>query len=217
MPLLYADDPQPRLLACCGFKYSGKSTAAALAGEAWGFRRTSLATPIKDAALAMGVPRQALYGSEAEREAPLACLGGATGRSFLEQLGDWGRERFGAEYWLRIWAMRADESLAAGEGLLAVDDLRYDDEDDFLAAWAEARGLPYLLLRTSAPDREDARASHRSARVPGDVRVGARIDNSRTACPARSDLEARVRRVLGDWDARLRAGLAPAAGRSPRW
>lgn len=217
MALIQEIEPTPRLLAVCGYKYAGKSTAGRLAAEAWGFSRTRLADPIKAMARAAGVPGECLDGPAAAKECPLPILGGKSAREFMEQLGDWGRAQFGADFWLRAWARTADALLAAGRGLVLVDDLRYDDEDDFLAAWAEARGVPYLLVQVSAPDREDQRASHRSNRVPEPGRVARAIDNSRKACPDDAALRARVAHVLGEWDARLRTGLAPAAGRTPRW
>lgn len=217
MALIPEIEPAPRLLGVCGYKYAGKSTAARLAAEEWGFSRTRLAEPIKAAAVACGVPAACVDGDEAAKECPLPLLGGRSARWFMEQIGDWGRSTVGEDYWLRLWSRRADDLLAQGRGLVLVDDVRYPDEDEHLAAWAEARGLPYLLVRVSAPDREDASPTHRSNRTPDPDRVAWCLDNSRATCPTEAALRARVAHVLGAWDARLRAGLAPAAGRTPRW
>lgn len=209
--------PAPRLVAVCGYKYAGKSTAGRLLSDALGFERTRLAEPIKRAAVACGVPASVVDGPAEDKERPLPILGGKSARWLMEQLGDWGRATFGADFWLRQWAAGADALLAQGRTLVLVDDLRYDDEDDYLATWAESRGVPYLLLQVSAPDREDQRASHRSNRVPDPSRVARMVDNSRAACPREADLRARAVHAVESWDARLRAGLAPAAGRTPRW
>lgn len=201
----------------CGYKYAGKSTAGCFLSSALGFERTRLAAPIKRAAIACGVPAECVDGSKEAKERPLPSLAGRSARHFMEHLGDWGRATYGEDFWLRQWAAEADALLAQGRTLVVADDLRYDDEDDFLATWAESRGVPYLLLQVSAPDREDQRASHRSNRVPDPSRVARCIDNSRAACPLEADLRARVLHVAESWDARLRGGLAPAAGRTPRW
>lgn len=217
MGLFVDTPPAPRLIAVCGYKYAGKSTAGRLLSSALGFERTRLAAPIKRAATACGVPVECVDGAEEAKERPLPVLAGRSARHFMEQLGDWGRATYGADFWLRQWAAEVDALLAQGRTLVLVDDLRYDDEDDFLATWAEARGVPYLLLQVSAPDREDQRASHRSNRVPEPARVARCIDNSRAACPLEADLRARMVHAVESWDARLRGGLTPAAGRTPRW
>jgi hypothetical protein len=215
--LLPEHEPAPRLLGLCGYKYAGKSTAGRLAEDGWGFARTRLAGPIKAAAIACGVPASYVDGSESAKECPLPTLGGKSARAFMELLGDWGRSTFGEDFWLRQWGRGADALIAQGRGLLLVDDVRYDDEDAWLAEWAESRGVPYLLVQVSAPDREDRTPSHRSNRTPDPSRIARAIDNSRAACPTTADLRARVLHTVEEWDARLRAGLAPTAGRTPRW
>lgn len=215
--LLPDHEPAPRLLGLCGYKYAGKSTAGRLAEDGWGFTRTRLAGPIKAAAIACGVPAAYVDGSESTKECPLPTLGGKSARAFMELLGDWGRSTFGEDFWLRQWGRGADALIAQGRGLLLVDDVRYDDEDAWLAEWAESRGVPYLLVQVSAPDREDRTPSHRSNRTPDPSRIARAVDNSRATCPTTADLRARVLHTVEEWDARLRAGLAPTAGRTPRW
>lgn len=138
----------PRIIAISGPIDAGKSTLADLLTERWSCVPIHLADPIKAMLAAMyrcvGLDeetiRRKLHGDL--KEAPCDLLRGETPRRAMRTLGeDWGREIFGAAFWIGLWANRA----ALPVNPIVVGDLRREDE----ASWVRHGGGVVVEVRRS--------------------------------------------------------------------
>lgn len=125
-----------KLIAFMARKGSGKSTAA----QNWNCYLDSrpsivpFAYPLKAALIAMGVPWEAVHGSQEQKELPLAKFGGKSGRELAQTLGtEWGRNMVDRNLWPNIWKDKVLECLKAGEHVV-VDDLRFPNENEAVKA-----------------------------------------------------------------------------------
>lgn len=122
---------------------SGKSTAAKALGRHLGFETVAFAAPLKAMLAALGVAGRNLYGTTAEKQAPLALLGGKSAREAMRTLGtEWGRTLVWSEMWVAAWRERAGRCRA-----VVADDVRFGNEAEAVRAmggiviWIERPGL----------------------------------------------------------------------------
>ncbi len=124
---------EPFVVGLCGPKTSGKSTVADVLVRERGYRRVSMAEPMKKMVSALmcyttcnpwvGWQDEWLYGDR--KETPCKALCGQTPRHTLQTLGtEWGRECLGEDFWVRI----AQERIAALGGFVVIDDIRFENE-----------------------------------------------------------------------------------------
>ena len=131
-----------RIFAFCGADGSGKSTAAKLLIEKYGFKKISFAEPMKRSLqAALDVDDDYLFGSKKEEMmvnrsgVALNC----TGRQAMQRYGMYGREGFlamigatpdlSAGTW---WLTKARAEMIANDGNWVIDDLRFPDEVEML-------------------------------------------------------------------------------------
>ena len=123
-----------KLVGLCGMAGSGKTEAAKLLVDRFGFDHLSFSDHIKQMLRTLGVPTHNLYGTSEQKLEPLDLLCGKSARHALITLGtEWGREMIGANIWVqalesRICKMRDDQF---GHHLV-VDDIRFVGELEML-------------------------------------------------------------------------------------
>ena len=118
-----------KLVGFCGRQGSGKTTLSELLVQEHGFSPVSVASPIKEMLLSLGLDRDEVYGSSKEEACELLC--GKTPRHAMRTLGtEWGRELIGSSLWTNAWSKRVRAML--GNGKVVVDDIRFDDEADII-------------------------------------------------------------------------------------
>lgn len=123
-----------RLIALHGPAGSGKSHAASILVEEFGFTRMKFAGPLKAMMHTLltyaGVPERELtrYSEGDLKETPLDMLGGKTPRHVMVTLGtEWGRDLIGPDLWVNLAMQPILEHLAAGRSVV-VDDCRFANE-----------------------------------------------------------------------------------------
>ena len=116
----------PLIVAFIGPKQSGKSTAAELLVQEYGYKKLAFASPLKNMLAALGLTPAQLDGDQKEVSTPL--LGGKTPRHAMQTLGtEWGRELIHPHLWEFAWRTQAQALLSAGERVV-VDDCRFANE-----------------------------------------------------------------------------------------
>lgn len=116
----------PKVLALCGKAGSGKSTAASILVEEYGYTLVKFAAPLKDMLRAIGMTNEQIEGGLKEIPSPL--LLGQTPRYAMQTLGtEWGRNIIGEDFWCSVWRNRARKILDAG-GKVLTDDCRFENE-----------------------------------------------------------------------------------------
>lgn len=92
-----------------------------------------LATPLRMMLAALGVPEEDTRGPA--KHAPHPALDGRTPRHAMQTLGtEWGRNMISPLLWLRAWSYHAQRMTAAlGVDLVVIDDVRFQNEVDYLA------------------------------------------------------------------------------------
>lgn len=116
----------PRVLALCGKAGSGKSTAASILVEEYGYTLVKFAAPLKNMLRAIGMTNEQIEGGLKEIPSPL--LLGKTPRYAMQTLGtEWGRQIIGDDFWCNAWRHTAQQVIAAG-GKVIVDDCRFENE-----------------------------------------------------------------------------------------
>lgn len=156
----------PSLVGFCGRAGAGKSAAAQILVERYGYRRVCFAGPLKAMLAALGLSAAEIYGPL--KEQPCALLAGRTPRHAMQTLGtEWGRDLIDRDLWLRAWAREVDAILDAGRGVV-VDDARFPNEAKAL------RDRGGLLVRIVAPEdvafSADQHESEQHA-LPADVAI----------------------------------------------
>lgn len=146
-----------KLIAFAGRAGSGKNTAAEALSQRFETSELAFADPLYDALGAMmglqpmtdhDLPK--LCQDRDFKESPCAALNGMSPRQALQQLGDWVRATFGADYLIR----RAQERLANIENsqwpseLAIITDLRTEQEAD----WVRRHGG--LVVHVTRPDHD---------------------------------------------------------------
>ena len=90
------------IIALAGRKHSGKSMVARYL-ETKGYHRASFAAPIKSMLRTLGVPFDALYGTD-EQKNEIIPLFGKSGRHMMQSLGsEWGRDLVGQDTWVKLF------------------------------------------------------------------------------------------------------------------
>ena len=163
-------------IGVCGPEGAGKSTVAGILAKHGG-AITPFAEPLKRMLLSLGVPNENLYGSQAQKDEPLALLGGKSARWAMQSLGtQWGRMCMDSCFWVRQWAglvdrrtaQRADAGLAQPRMIVA-DDVRFQSEVDEISGRG---GLIILVVRSPADlNREPQHASEDFAKLRADVMI----------------------------------------------
>lgn len=147
--------PMPQyIVALSGLAGSGKTLAAAHLVNGHGFKRISLADPIKVMLQAVGVSEEHLWGDR--KMEPLPLLAGKTARFALQSLGtQWGREMMGPNLWFNMWEKQVHES---GASRVVVDDVRFASE----AFGIELLGGIHIKIERPGLNVEHATYQHES-------------------------------------------------------
>ncbi|MDA9207350.1 hypothetical protein N9O61_00550 [Octadecabacter sp.] len=117
------------LVGFSGRQGSGKTTLSELLVREYGFSAVSVASPIKEMLLSLGLSRDEVFGSSKEDACELLC--GKTPRHAMRTLGtEWGRKLIGPSLWTNVWRNRVGTALVNGK--VIVDDIRFDDEADVI-------------------------------------------------------------------------------------
>lgn len=132
--------PQPRVIGLAGHAGSGKNAAAeALGGVVIGF-----ADPLYAGLAAMLGVTESQLRARATKELPLSC--GKSPRDLLRTLGtEWGRELVRNDLWIWRARQRINEAKRIGSGLVAVCDVRFKNELEFVKS--EMGGVVWWIDR----------------------------------------------------------------------
>lgn len=135
-----------RIIALCGRAGAGKSTAAQVLTNDFGFELVRLADPLKNMLRVLGLGDRELYGDLKETRSDLLC--GKSSRFAQQTLGtEWGRNLIGENIWVNAWAREAQGLL--GEGYAVVtDDLRFPNEE------AQIRHMGGNIVKITRPGAE---------------------------------------------------------------
>lgn len=157
----------PSLIALTGLASSGKSTIADFLVHEHKFTKIKFAAPLKRMLSALGLTWQELEGEF--KELPCAMLQGHTPREAMQWLGtEWGREKFGENFWVDIWKGFVKSELSHG-GRVVVDDCR------FLSEAAAVRALGGHIWRVMRPGLEPG--MHQSETELGRISFDIRFSN----------------------------------------
>lgn len=137
------------LVGIMGAKGAGKDTVADTLCAASGGRKLSMATPLKNMLIALGVPPEAIEDREA-KEAPCAALDGAILRWGMQSLGtEWGRKLISPNLWVsRVEAIIVDHWRANPQVPVIIPDVRFPNEVDMI------RRNGGVLIRVRRPSVE---------------------------------------------------------------
>ena len=140
------DHTQPargRLIALCGLKGSGKSSAAQVLAEALPAGRVRFAGPLKDMLRTLGLNDEEIEGGL--KEEPSSKLCGQTPRHAMVTLGtEWGRQMIGEDIWVEAWKRAVRPHLERGVDVLT-EDLRFPNE------YEAVRSLGGIVVRVTRP------------------------------------------------------------------
>ena len=123
-----------QLVALTGAKQSGKSTAAKIFVDEYGFVRLRFAEALKNMLRVLGVTEAQLDGDE--KESPCELLGGKTARYAMITLGtSWGREIIGGDLWVRVMRNEIVRLMILNPDVkIVVDDTRHPNEYTMLVS-----------------------------------------------------------------------------------
>ena len=111
-----------KIIAFTGAAGSGKSTAARVLVEDFGYNLVKFAGPLKDMLRAIGLNESEIEGHL--KGEPCDLLGGQTPRHAMQTLGtEWGRQMICDTLWIDIWESRVLE-----HDFVVVDDMRFSNE-----------------------------------------------------------------------------------------
>jgi hypothetical protein len=118
----------PPLIGIVGAHTAGKTTLAAALARDHGFFRLPFSQALKEMLLPLGLSRDDVDGSSAQRNQPHPKLGGKTPRFALEALGvNWGRTLISPDLWVNALRDRIEASRRGGHRIV-VDDVRFENE-----------------------------------------------------------------------------------------
>ncbi len=142
----------PRLIGLCGEKGSGKSMAADLLAEHFGYTVVAWADKVKEIGFSvygpLGAQRRHFYGTQEDKEEPIPTITDAagvarTGRRIMEIIGD-GFRRIDAGTWLRYLMQGLDTRQR-----YVIDGTRYTNEFN---AVREAGGYVWEVTKVGGPE-----------------------------------------------------------------
>lgn len=135
------------IIGICGAAGCGKSTAAGMLADRFGYVEVALADPLYDAVSAMfGIPVATLKDRR-HKEQPIPWIGHSP-RRLLQTLGtEWGRGIVGESIWVKTAMRRAFDALDAGAAGVVVPDVRFLNE---AAAIRQAGGVVWRMHRDGA-------------------------------------------------------------------
>lgn len=139
------------IIAFSGRAGCGKSTAAKMLVEGFGYHRISFADPIRDMLECLGISREM---STRDKNVPIPWLSGHTPRSILQKLGtDFGRNMISENIWVDIAERKIKSHL---DKHIVFDDLRFDSEAEMIRRLS---GKVILIHRDGLPvmDHESER------------------------------------------------------------
>lgn len=155
----------PRLVVFTGPAGCGKSTAASYLVREYGFTRLRFAGPLKDMLHAIGLSEIETDG--ALKETPCELLGGKTPRHAMQTLGtEWGRDLIDGDFWVNLWARRADILLSKGVDVVC-DDCRFPNE---AKAAHQLGGLIVKIYGAAGVAADSGHASEHQD-IPSDFRL----------------------------------------------
>jgi hypothetical protein len=162
-----------QLIAVNGPAGSGKSHAANILVEEFGYTRMKFAAPLKAMMHTLlgfaGVPeREYTRYSEGDlKETPVPVLGGKSARHVMVTLGtEWGRELIHPDIWVNLALQPVLELLASGQGVV-VDDCRFDNE----AFEIKKLGGIVAQIRPTWPEWPEQQAERRRAQGPAGFHI----------------------------------------------
>ena len=177
------------IIGFCGFKGSGKSTAAARAFNVFydngRLRATqrSFASPLKKTCRSLfGLAVDQLYGDQKETVDPRY---GKTPRQILQDVGSFCRDTYGADFWVdALDRQRADDEITI------IDDCRYPNEAEYI----RENGGIVIGIRRPGNGLDDDHASETKMHDHWDSMIDVEIVNDGTI----EDLRDRVKSVIED-------------------
>ena len=126
------------IIAFTGPKGCGKSTAAKILIEKYGFKRHYFAKPLKEMIKCLGLTEEHVNGSL--KEAPCRELDGKTPRWAMQSLGtEWARKLISPNLWVNAWKNTLPE-----QSNIVCDDLRFPNE---LKVLSEMGGIVIDIAR----------------------------------------------------------------------
>lgn len=152
-------DAQRLVIGLCGPEGAGKTTVARIIEDKFGAVIVPFAKPLKSMISALGVPDVHLYGTPAQKEQPLAMLGGKSARHAMQYLGtEWARDCIDPNLWVNAWDTAVRH---APTPIVVSDDLRFENEAE---AIKKLGGMIIRVVRDpdDANRREGAGSLHRS-------------------------------------------------------
>lgn len=146
------DSRHRQIIGLAGVAGSGKSTAATILVETFGFVRLRFAGPIKAMMKCLGLSDAEVDGHL--KESPCKILGGKTPRHAMQTLGtEWGRQMISDSLWLDI--VKAGIA-SIDPGSVVIDDVRFDNEA------CAIRDVGGILIRIARPEVMVPRQIHPS-------------------------------------------------------
>lgn len=146
-----------KVIAICGRGQSGKSTAAGLLAHKAEYRSFSFADPIKRMLLTfgqgLGMEPRHLFGSDRDKNEPLAILGGKSSRYAMQTLGTEWRELIDKDLWVNHMGHRLRQSDA---NRIVIDDMR------FLHEYEAMKALGVTIVGIESPRQGVANSTHAS-------------------------------------------------------
>jgi hypothetical protein len=133
------------VIGLCGPAGSGKTTIAEYMARTYGARHFALAEPIKEIVYkAFGVPRESLWGTQAQKEVVIPGLG-MSGRQLMQKIGTDGiRAVLGNSIWVRHTMGLIHEACIEGGRLAVVADVRFLSEAVGIRLAPELIGPRYI-------------------------------------------------------------------------
>jgi hypothetical protein len=146
------------VIGLVGATGAGKTVLAERLAPTLGYTRLSMAEPLKEMLLALGLTQTDVNGPPAQRARSHVLLGGKSPRFALQTLGtDWGRNRISPDIWANAVydrILRKQETareLGQEHAGVIIDDLRFPND------WAMLNRLGGVLIRIRRPGIERAR------------------------------------------------------------
>jgi len=130
-------------------KYAGKTTAATILSDRYpDFLTASFAMKIKEVALAMNFPKEAVYGEE--KETWMHPILGVTFRVFAQQFGtEFIRNTFNDKAWIRYIEHLFDDITTVNQLIngFIIDDIRFENEAQTVRDYCKEKGYTAILIK----------------------------------------------------------------------